>query len=156
MLKPGNYAEQLRSARKRAALSPIEVVARSGVDPSCYHDMEADDDELPTVTSVSEIIRVFAAIEVDPYAFFADHGPLNGVSSFKELAEAIRVHLKQSSISLTAFEELAEWEVGRPLDNPVVFGELSLDGLSSVCALVGVDWRGVLLGEMRSIAMSRH
>ncbi|MBK6423788.1 MAG: helix-turn-helix domain-containing protein [Gemmatimonadetes bacterium] len=155
MLKPEHYAARLREARAAAGLTREEVVDQSGVDASCYLDMEADDREFPTVSSLTEVIAVLAVMQIDPYSFFPVHSSFEGAFSFDGLAAAIGRYLIRTSTSLEEFEEAVGWELRKALQDPRLFGDFSLDGLCAVCEGIGCDWRGVLTGEIRARAPGR-
>lgn len=139
------YSERLRAAREARGLERRELAARAGIHPSAWVDLELDDGELMTGISFAEVRAVLQALELNPLQFFSPPGAGRSVESFPSLVDAVKDHLRQTSLGLSTFEERVGWELTPLLENPGKFSEMPLQAVIDVAAPLHLDWRPLLL-----------
>jgi len=134
-------AEVLRKARQGHGAKAADIAAVVGISEQELLDLESYDDEIDNSLSISRIRKLLQVLRLEPVVVLGDptDESLANVGSYQALANAVRLHLQEHGLTLSAFEALVGWELGRPLMHPEVFGEMNLDGLRSVATAIRVN-----------------
>jgi hypothetical protein len=139
--EPGGtgYAEAVRAAREAAGKDPGEVAAALDISWAAYWDIESYDDEITSVVSFAQAVKLADIIELDLRRLF---GAGDGVLTFDEIAAAVSARVRDST--LEQVEDTLGWELGEALARPAAFADLPLDALADIAGPLGLDWRHLL------------
>lgn len=135
------YAAAVQAAREAAGKEPGELAAALGISYEAYRDIETYDDEITSVVSFRDVVRLAELVALDVRRLFGA-GADDTVVTFAELATAVRGRVAEST--LEKVEDQLGWELAAPLSDPAAFSEFSLDGLADVATPLGIDWRHLL------------
>ena len=136
----------MRAAREAAGKDPRELAAALDMTYESYRDIESYDDELTSVVSYRDVVKLADLLDLDLRRLFeAD----DTVVTFADLADALRVRLGETP--LEQLEDELGWELAAALADPAAFAEFSLDGLADVSGPVGLDWRHLLPVAARGV-----
>lgn len=141
-------AERIRQARERLGLTITEVAKLVGITSSSYYDAEGRDDEVFTVLSLAQIVRLGRLLSVAPgELLFGPSGPERQEISFAEIVERLGEKLEASGLSAEEFGEKIGWDVSNVLSRSDALWEFNLVGLRDVCNAIDVDWVTALPGQ---------
>jgi hypothetical protein len=135
---PG-YAEAVRAAREASGREPGELAAALDISWAAYWDIESYDDEITSVISFAQAVKLADIIDLDLRRLF---GAGDGLLTFDELAGAVRARVRDST--LEQVEDELGWELAEPLARPAAFADLPLDALVDIAGPLGLDWRHLL------------
>ena len=133
------YAEAVRAAREAAGKDPGELAAALDISYAAYWDIESYDDEITSVVSFAQAVKLANIIELDLRRLF---GAGDGVLTFDELAAAVTARVRDST--LDQVEDELGWELGEALARPAAFANFPLDALADIAGPFGLDWRHLL------------
>jgi len=139
-------ATRILRSRKALGLSPDEVAARWGEQPSMYWDLEFHDDEAFTVISVRQLHDLAAVLGASAGALLFGEEPAPdypSVSHF-EMVTRLRRRMAESQISIEQLGDQIGWDLQQAFVDPETLGDLPVCGLRAVCDFGGVDWVAVL------------
>jgi transcriptional regulator with XRE-family HTH domain len=136
-------AKRIRALIDKAGLSDAEVAARldSKRSPGMMGiwDLAAYDEELPTVTSIEDALRLANILGVSLRELLQPGHARVPVVSFVELTLLIKKKLEQDHLKLSEFEDLVGWRLEQfmadpnsAFDEPIIF-------LEWLCRELGID-----------------
>ena len=134
------HGSTVRAAREAAGKDPSEVAAALGLTFEAYRDLEWFDDEITSVVSFRDVVKLGEILRLDLRRMFGADS--DTIATFDDLAAALRARL--AGTSLEELENDVGWELAGALAAPTDFANFTLDGLADVATPVAIDWRHLL------------
>ena len=138
-------AQRIKALRERSGKTSDEIAALAGLGHMEYFDLEAYDDELMSVPSLTQIKRLADALGVPTRALFSDKPAIEQPRvSYAELALLVRRHLA-GGISQEALEDQIGWSLDAFLESEEkALSEHGVEFLKALCRKLGVPWMTAL------------
>jgi hypothetical protein len=142
-----SVASRFRQFRERVGLSHDQVAAQVGLEigASCIWDIEADDNELASCYSSTEVQLFCHLLRITPAELFGIQISEPPIFA-EELAPLIHRECQERNITLQQFEDSVGWHLaGSMTPSERLLAHMSVDGLQWLCRELHIDWRRIIL-----------
>ena len=137
--------ERFRVARERLGLSQDELANRIGINAPSIWDVECIEGELTECYSPKEVVSYCKALEIGPAELFGKSDEPSGITE-DHLLELIQMECRNRGMTLSQFGDVVGWNLEAAAETADgLLGDLSVDGLQSLCKELRIDWRRVLI-----------
>jgi len=136
-----NNAQRLKSLRVKKLLSREEFAAEVGLSIEEASDLEQHASEMESTVSVGQVLRIAAALGVEPWTLLAEDTNAEPYISPQELADSLADYARDKSLTIEQIEEQVGWELGPFLRQPTA--ELLASPamfVQDIAALLKVSW----------------
>lgn len=140
MTAGSGHAASVRAAREASGKDVGEIATALGLSFEAYRDLEWFDDEITSVVSFRDVVKLGEVLDLDVRRMFG--AGTEATATFDDLAAALRARLAETP--LEQLEDDLGWELAAPLADPTAFADFTLDGLADVATPLGIDWRHLL------------
>lgn len=137
------YADKIRQKRIAAGRSEEEMAELIGINLPSYFDLESYDDEVVDCLSLSELRKMYRALNMTPADLFSEDVSGNDDArhlSFAEFSKKVKSHIESHGMTVPEFEDKVGWELQSLLNDPEEIWERNVQFLKDVCVEVGIDW----------------
>lgn len=145
---PQSPSARFKYFRERAGLSMGEVAEKMGggfIDMGVW-DIEAYDDELFSVYSPRQVLRLSQIINTTPQELMNLHSSEPPVTATELVQFTNRVCVTRG-ISLDQLEDKVGWHLSRMIEPPeLLLQDMSLEGIIDLCKELQIDWVRVIDG----------
>lgn len=138
--------ERLRSLREAAGLRAENLADEIGISAVWFEELENGEAALEESLDLEQVRKLSLLVGVGLAVLVTGEPVPPGVPplSFKDLARHLRRRLENEP-GLESLEEKSGWDLGAFLKRPDPEGwGQRIPFFRDVCAVVGVDWRGIL------------
>lgn len=133
-------SENLKTARENSGKSPEEIGSLAGVGALKYYDLESDDDEIETNTSIGELRDICVVLKISIHSLFGVAVNPSDVITAEDLVAKIKNYLQQTKASIEAFEDRVGYTIQSSLEDPSEIRSWDIECLRGVCGEIGVNW----------------
>lgn len=140
------YADKIRQKRLAVGKSEREMAELIGINLPSYFDLESYDDEVVDCLSLSQLSKMYRALNMTHADLFSEEVGGSGNAdrlSFAEFIEKVKSHIESHGMTVPEFEDKVGWELESLLNDPEEIWGRNVQFLKDVCVEVGVDWLGV-------------
>jgi hypothetical protein len=139
-------ARRFLQAREALGLTPSEVAAQWGEQPSMYWDLELFDSEAFDVVSVQDLVTLAAVLRVSVMnlLFGEEPSPRMPPTAYSEIARRVRAEMTARSMSVEQMSEEVGWELAEYLRDPDKLSDLPIFALRWICKAADADWATTL------------
>lgn len=137
------YADKIRQKRIAAGKSEEEMAELIGINLPSYFDLESYDDEVVDCLSLSELRKLYRALDMTPADLFSEEARGSddaGHLSFAEFSKKVKSHIESHGMTVPEFEDKVGWELESLLNDPAEIWERNVQFLKDVCVEVGINW----------------
>ena len=137
------YADKIRQKRLAVGKSEGEMAELIGINLPSYFDLESYDDEVVDCLSLSELSKMYRALNMTHADLFSEEVRGSGNAdhlSFAEFIEKVKSHIEAHGMTVPEFEDKVGWELESLLNDPEEIWERNVQFLKEVCVEVGVNW----------------
>jgi transcriptional regulator with XRE-family HTH domain len=150
---PESIAARFQYFRERASLSMAEVAEKMnlgmGFTDMCVWDLEAYDNELFSVYSPLQMLRLTEILGITPRELINFENSEPPVTT-TELVQLINGECVTRGISLDAFEDVVGWSLNKMMEpSELLLQDMSLEGLTDLCKELRINWVRVINGINR-------
>jgi transcriptional regulator with XRE-family HTH domain len=138
-------AERIKALRERLGKSDLEMAQLLGLNIYCYGDLEFHDDELVSMITLSQALRLASLLGAKLHDLLGDDATARPIIPISQLPERVRAAMIQTKVSLEEFEDRVGWELREFLDKPVQTAtERPVIFLQDLAAQLGLDWLSIV------------
>ena len=137
------YADKIRQKRSAAGKSEEEMAELIGINLPSYFDLESYDDEVVDCLSLTELRKMYRALNMTPADLFSDEARGSddaGHLSFAEFSKKVKSHIESHGMTVPEFEDKVGWELESLLNDPEEIWERNVQFLKDVCVELGINW----------------
>ena len=137
------YADKIRQKRIAAGKSEEEMAELIGINLPSYFDLESYDDEVVDCLSLTELRKMYRALNMTPADLFSEEARGSDVAghlSFAEFIEKVRSHIEAHGMTVPEFEDKVGWGLESLLNDPEEIWERNVQFLKDVCVELGINW----------------
>lgn len=145
-LEPAGLAGRIRERRLALARSEQELSEALGITPTAYARLEELDEELHTVRSIDEALRLAGLLSTDLLTLYAEPGQPHPIK-IALVRQALSVQLSGDSSLREILEDQLDWDLGPFLEGLEQWTSVyTLEFLERLALAMGVDWRRLIAG----------